>query len=213
MKNVPLLVGTILGTVALVFGVAFFFSSSSTTPKSAADSAVVEGSKRLKKGAESSTVTVVEFSDLQCPACRAVQPLVTELMKTYGDKVTFVYRHYPLVNIHQHAQFAAQASEAAADQGKFWEYHDLLFSRQDEWSDLSSEQVKEKFIGYTQELQIDKEKFLSTMESEDVKNRIARDVSDGTRLNIQGTPTFYVNGVETPAQQLSTAVESALSGK
>ncbi|MEK7125324.1 MAG: DsbA family protein, partial [Patescibacteria group bacterium] len=84
-------------------------------------------SPRPIKGDPKSSIVLEEFSDFQCPACGAAQPTVSQILKTYGDKIAFSYRHFPLLSIHANAFSAALASECANDQGKFWEYHDLLF--------------------------------------------------------------------------------------
>lgn len=213
MKNLPLLIGTILGTIILVFGVVFMFSKNTQNEFVPADPAIVEGAKRNSTGSAESTVKIVEFSDFQCPACRATEPLVELIREDYSDKVEFVYRHFPLVSLHPNAQMAAQAAEVAADYNLFWEYHQLLFSRQADWEALSSQDAIDAFGIYAQELEIDKEEFLSKIQSDDVKNRVARDVSDATQLKVNSTPTFYVNGVKTSAPQLIEAVEAALSEK
>ena len=153
---------------------------------------------------------MVEFSDLQCPACKAAQPLVTQLKNQYGDSVKFIYRHFPLDSIHPNARLAAQASEVAADEGKFWEYHDLLFAQQEEWSGIADKNdLLEKFSEYASQLQIDKESFLEKIESQDIAERVASDANLGASLQVSATPTFFVNGQQTAAPQLITAVESA----
>src|SRR5258708_2856238 len=150
MKNIPLLVGTLVGTLLLVVGLAFFFSGSST-PK-VVDSKILVGNTKNVKGPDNAKVTVVEFSDLQCPACKATEPWVQQLFSTDGDKVRFVYRHFPLSEIHKNALLAAWAAEAAAASGKFWQFHDMMFSTQEEWAELPADQAKQKFIEYATKL-------------------------------------------------------------
>lgn len=211
MRNIPLLVVTLFATVAMIVGVAVLFSRSAT-PEIITDQAKLLGDTKNVKGPDAPVVTVVEFSDLQCPACRATQPLVTELRTKYADKVKVVFRHFPLTQIHPYATVAGLATEAAAEQGKFWEMHDLLFERQDEWAELESEaKVREQLIKYAQEIQIDKDRFVATIDSDVAKKRVAQDLADGTALNIQATPTFFVNGQKTAPQQLLTTVESMLN--
>ena len=89
------------------------------------------------KGRSEAPITLVEFSDFQCPFCGQAVPTVTQILSEYGDKILFAYKHFPLVQIHPHAQAAAEASECAKDQGKFWEFHDKLFASQQEWSSLN----------------------------------------------------------------------------
>lgn len=88
------------------------------------------------KGKGGSPVTIVEFSDFQCPFCERVTPAVQQVLKEYGNKVLFAYKHFPLISIHPHAQKTAEAAECAADQGKFWEFHDALFASQSDWASL-----------------------------------------------------------------------------
>ena len=211
MKNIPLLIVTLVGTLALIVGIAVMFSQDSQPQ--VVDEAVLVRNARLVMGAtESAQVTIVEFSDLQCPACKAVEPLVKQVQDKYPDKVRVVYRHYPLTNIHQYAQLAAQASEVAAEQNKFWQMHDRLFATQETWAVMKSEsEVKEEFAKYAVELGIDKSVFLERIESDEIKQRVASDVADGTTIKINATPTFFVNGRKlTAPQQLPSAVESLL---
>jgi protein-disulfide isomerase len=177
-----------------------------------ADQAVLVGTNRPTKGPAEAVVTVVEFSDLQCPACRSVEPLVSSLSQQYPDKVRVIYRHFPLVNIHKYALLASHASMAAASEGKFWEFHDKLFDTQTDWSALSSEdEVKNKFVEYAQELGIDKAVFLEKIDSDAIKQVVAEDLAVATQLKVDSTPTFYVNGRKlTAPQQLMPAVESLL---
>jgi len=119
-------------------------------------------------------VIVYEYSDFECPACRAL-----------------VYRHFPLIEIHPKAVYASQAAEAAGKQGKFWEMHDILFSRQDEWK--NSQNPKELFIKYAQELNLDLEKFEEDYESQEIKNKILEERKEALSLGLTGTPSFFVN--------------------
>ncbi len=88
------------------------------------------------RGKTGASVTVIEFSDFQCPFCSRVNPTVKKVLSDYGDKITFVYKHFPLVSIHPRAQISAEAAECAKDQGKFWEFHDQLFDHQTDWASL-----------------------------------------------------------------------------
>lgn len=209
MKNLPLLVGTLLGTLILVVGLAFVFSQPEKPVT--VDMALAVGQNRPAKGPENAKVTIVEFSDFQCPACYSAQPLVKQIVEKYPNDVRFIYRHYPLVTIHKNAQLAAQAAEATRDENKFWEMHDLLFAEQPNWAELSEADFRKKLDEYAEKLTIDKTKFQTKMESKEVKDVVAADVSDGNRTGVDGTPTFYVNGQLTPAPQLLSTVESALS--
>jgi protein-disulfide isomerase len=208
MKNVPLLIGTILGTLLLVVGVSFLFSQSSQ-PK-VIDSAMLVSNARHIKGPENAKVTLVEFSDFQCPACLATEPLVQQITSAFPNDVRLVYRQFPLVNVHKNAQISAQAAEAAATFGKFWEFHDLLFTNQKEWEELDKQAAVDKFAEYAAKLEIDKTEFLKRIESQEVKDKVTLDVSDGGKIGVDGTPTFYVNGQKTLAPQLFSTVESLI---
>jgi len=144
------------------------------------------------RGNELAQKTLVEYSDFQCPACGAYYPVVKEIEKEFGSTVRIVYRHFPLTQLHKNALTAAYAAEAAGKQGKFWEMHDLLFERQATWSENAN--VVDTFSGYAKELGIDTEKFKTDIASQEVKDRVDRDVKSGAAAQIQGTPTFFLNG-------------------
>ncbi len=219
MKNLPLLIATVIGSIALIFGIAAVFSNSAGTGQQPAqqlsNEQVVGANPHTIRAADdasgSASVTIVEFSDFQCPACRSAEPLVKSILEQNPDDVELVYRHFPLSNIHPYAQLAGQASEVAAEEEVFWEYHDLLFENQTEWSDAGSRgTAMELFIGYFEQLEVDTAEIESRIESQEVKERVLDDLSAGNQLGVQGTPTFYVNGTQTTAQQLQSAVQSAL---
>ncbi len=147
-------------------------------------------------GNEDAKVTLVEYSDFQCPACRAYEPIIEELLDSYSDEeLRFVYRHFPLSSIHPNAVAAAQAAEAAGEEGKFWEMKEILFANQAEWSDL--EDPKPVFSGsYAKSLDLDLGEFDEDMlEDDDSRARVEQDYQSGLALGIQGTPTFILNGV------------------
>lgn len=148
------------------------------------------------RGPATATATLVEYSDFQCPACGTYYPIVKSALEQVGDQARFVYRHFPLNTIHPHAQMAAQASEAADLQGKFWEMNELLFERQATWSKSTDD--KALFAQYAQELGLDVEKFKTDMASSAARERVQRDMTTGNQLRISGTPTFYLNGVLLP---------------
>lgn len=211
MKNVPLLLGTILGTGAFIIVVAALFSKGSE-PK-VVDQIVLMNNAHLSKGVDAAKVTVVEFADLQCPACGSVHPLVSEIVNAHPKDVRFIFRHYPLVGVHQNAQYAAQAVEAAAsiDIASFWKLHDYLYENQTDWSETKPEEFKKKIEEYATKLEIDKTELLKRIDSQVVKDKILTDVGDGNKLGVSGTPTFYVNGQETSAPQLKSTVEAFLA--
>jgi protein-disulfide isomerase len=139
------------------------------------------------KGPQSAPVTVIEFSDYQCPFCARNEPLIAEFLKEYPDKVRFVFKHFPLVSIHQNAMPAAKAAAAAQKQGKFWEMHEKLFANQ---RALGNEQIKQ----YAQEIGLDLAKFETDMNSPEVQKQIQDDMALATKVGVRGTPTVFVNG-------------------
>lgn len=215
MKNIPLLVGTILGTLILIVGVAFFFSSSQKSPQAetqVVDQALLGQDARHIYGPENAPVTIVEFSDFQCPSCRAAAPLIKQVADTYPEDVRVIYRHFPLGSF-PYSQLAAQASEVAAESDLFWEYTNLLYQNQSEWSALRSEEaVLEALEGYAQELGIDTAQFQEKIQSNEYQDVVLADRALGNSLNITGTPTLFVNGQRLSApNQLPQLVEALVS--
>jgi len=139
-------------------------------------------------GPPGAPVIIVEFSDLQCPFCAHVAPVIQDLRRLYPDQVRVVFKNFPL-SFHSDAQLAHQAVLAAGLQGKFWEMHDSVFAKQ-------SSIKKPDLLAHARELQLDLDKFASDMESEQVKQWIAADEKEGRQLEVNGTPTFFVNGTE-----------------
>ncbi len=138
------------------------------------------------KGPESAQVTLVEFSDFQCPFCSRVTPTLNQIREEYGDKVRVVFKHLPL-DFHTKAPAAHAASEAAHKQGKFWEMHDKIFGNQ-------RELTNEKYEEYAAELGLDVAQFKKDIASASVKQRIDADKAEATKLGVSGTPGFFVNG-------------------
>lgn len=231
MKNLTLLLATVGGTLALVIGVAFLFSNKTAAPTGPADQTRVVGQRNLEKLASVSgtldatssadasvsaqpkeKIVLSVFSDFQCPACANLErSFLISARTTYADQIEFVYRHFPLDSIHPYARMVAWASEAAREDGLFWEYHDLVFAEQSVWSGMTSKDaVKEKLIEYASQLNIDKEKFIARMESDEIKKRIETDVADGYALNVDSTPTVYLNNNKTAPQDLANQVRALL---
>lgn len=142
---------------------------------------------------------LIEYSDFQCPACKGAHD-VLKIIEASGSadfaitkKVTFVYRHYPLYQIHNKANVAAYASEAAGKQDKFWEMADLLFDNQQTWEKSNNPQ-QEYFLSYAKELKLDADRFKKDSDSAETKNRVAADLKDAQQMGIDSTPTFFLNG-------------------
>jgi protein-disulfide isomerase len=138
------------------------------------------------RGGATAAVTIVEFTDFECPACGKTQPLLEEVVAEYGDKVKFVLRDFPLTQ-HTHAMKAAEAAEAAREQGKFWEYATLLFKNQ--------EQLEvENLIQYAGQLGLDTKRFQDALVSGKFADKVQRDLQDGYKLGVNSTPTVFING-------------------
>lgn len=190
-----LLIWTVVAVVALI---AMFIGidsaskqKSPNTPQKGSIDAVTE-IDHVKGGNFSSPVTLVEYSDFQCPACGAFYPITKKLLETNGTKMRFVYRYFPLEGLHPNALGAAKAAEAAGKQNKFWEMHDLLFERQKEWSNENN--IRDVFVRYANELGLNTGQFTIDLESTDTKTRIKHDIESGERAGVEGTPTFFING-------------------
>src|SRR5262245_167694 len=138
------------------------------------------------KGNAQAKLAIVEFSDFQCPFCRRVNPTLAQIEKEYGDKVRVVFKHLPL-EMHAKAPAAHAAAEAAHQQGKFWEMHDLIFGNQEAMS-------PEKYVEYAKQLNLDVARFERDVASAQVKARIDADSAEAERLGVTGTPAFFVNG-------------------
>jgi len=141
------------------------------------------------KGNPDAQIVVEEFSDFQCPSCASSQPTVGKLFADYGARIKLVFRHFPLTQIHSRALEAAEAAECALDQGKFWEYHDILFANQPNFS-------KSELKKYAADLGLDEASFEACLDSGAKEEIIQQDFEEGLKRNLKGTPTFFINGEE-----------------
>jgi protein-disulfide isomerase len=196
-SETKLFIGIILGTVAIIAGGILLLSRSAVPVK--VDSSLLIRADSNKIASGSGTVTLVEFSDFQCPACGAYYAPVKQLVNEFKDSMTFVYRNFPLTTLHKNAQLAAAAAEAAGLQGSYWGMHDKLFETQTDWS--NSDTAKDIFITYAEGLKLDKNQFIKDLESDAVRAKIQKDVDDGNALAINSTPTFFLNSekIDNPA--------------
>ncbi len=178
----------------LVFGgfALWKYVSAPEVPVEKADLLMVTD-KDWVKGDAAAPVTIVEYTDFQCPACGAYYPLIKQLTDELGNKVRLVIRHYPLMQIHKNALAGARASEAAGRQGKFWEMYDQLFTNQNEWSS-AEDPMKSMFPAYAGRIGLDVEKFRQDMADPSIDDKINQDRQSGNDLDITGTPTFFLNG-------------------
>lgn len=184
---------SVIGMIA-IFGIGAWIASSPQDQGGELGPAVdvnVTPSDRIL-GNEEAPVTLIEYGDFQCPACRSYYFLLEEVKKEFPDELRIVYRHFPLTRIHPNAMRAAVAAEAAGEQGKFSQMHDLLFERQPDWSGSSN--PSEIFLSYAQELELDTEKFKSDMEERSLREKVEGDMRSGRSLQVNSTPTFFLQG-------------------
>jgi protein-disulfide isomerase len=139
------------------------------------------------RGPEDARVTLVEYGDFECPYCGRAEPVIRELLSSFGDDVRYVWRHLPLNDVHADAQLAAEASEAASAQGRFWEFYDELLAHQDALSPAALEHCAER-------LDLDVERFWHEVRRHEHEPRVAEDVASADASGVSGTPSFFVNG-------------------
>jgi protein-disulfide isomerase len=138
------------------------------------------------KGSSSAPIEMIEFSDFQCPFCLRADPTVRQVLSTYGDRIRFVYRHYPLPN-HPNARPAAEAAACAGEQSKFWPYHDKLFANPTKLSDADLKQA-------AAELGLNTAQFNACVDTHKLKAQVDADIKAGEEAGVNGTPAFFVNG-------------------
>ncbi|HEY0084230.1 MAG TPA: thioredoxin domain-containing protein [Pyrinomonadaceae bacterium] len=173
--------------------------ATTTVPRPAAPAANLQNVHL--RGRADAPVLIEEYGDFQCPPCGFLHPILMRLEGEFEKEVRVAFRHYPLRNMHKHADEAARAAEAAALQGKFWQMHDLLFEKQNEWKDAPA--ARPMFMNYARTLGLDLGKFTQDIDSMPVRNRVMSDEAHGTARGVGGTPTVFVNGREIPFQVIT----------
>lgn len=176
------------------------------------DQAAIVKDPAASKGPEDAAVTIVEFSEYQCPFCKKyIDESYVKIMEEYGDEVRYIFRDYPL-GFHQHAQKTAEAARCAGDQGKYWEYHDKLFEEQEIWTAESDS--TETLVGYAGSLGLDSGEFSECLASGKFGEAVKSDFELGQRVGVSGTPSFFVNGKmlvgAQPYEVFKEAIESEL---
>ncbi|WP_346927952.1 thioredoxin domain-containing protein [uncultured Arthrobacter sp.] len=195
-KKARLVIWILLGVIVAA-GVIWYAVFTTTkpapapAPPAAAAELVREDSHRVTSPA-TEKAQLVEFLDFECEACRAAQPLVEELKKEYGDRITFVNRYFPLPG-HRNSGTAALAVEAAAQQGQYEQMYARMFETQPQWGEKQDSQAP-LFRTFAQELGLDLTKYDAAVADEKTIERIRKDVADGRALGVTGTPTFFLNG-------------------
>jgi protein-disulfide isomerase len=155
-------------------------------------------------GSANAPAVLVEYGDYECPYCAAAYPGVEAIRAEMGDRLAFVYRHFPLLNVHPHAEPAAEAAEAAGEQGQFWAMHDELFTHQRAGLDA------EHLLRYAAEIGADTDRFVTELLGHVYAPRVAEHLRSGVESHVGGTPTFFVNGVQFSAGYDPVALLAAL---
>lgn len=185
--------GIVAVIVIIAVGGAVLFSRSddSSDKNKITDVAAVTETDHTK-GNSDATVTLIEYGDYQCPYCGILHPTVEEILDEYEEDILFVFRHFPLTNIHQNALTAHRAAEAAGKQDKFFEMHDLLYERQTAWSE--SDEPITVFTDYAEELGLNIDQFEKDLQASDVAERVRSDKKGGEDAGVESTPTLFLNG-------------------
>lgn len=214
--EVWLIVGFVIVVVLIVVIAAFVSSKGSSTVGGfqATQTSAITSSDHAQ-GDPSAKVSVIEYGDFECPACGEYEPMVEQLEQQYDARVLFVFRNFPLYQIHPFAMIGAQAAEAAALQGKYWQMHDLLYKMQNEWTADTSlapaDVVTKYFNGYAQSLGLDVTKFDADINSDAVKAKVQADLASGNAAQIDHTPTFFINLVQIPNPQSLAEFQSDIN--
>ena len=184
-----------LNVILIIITIKFVFATAGNTTPVASTSPAVKGTATFQitdkdhvRGNKDAKVTLVEFSDFECPYCFKFEDTVSQILKNYPDKVRLVYKYFPLTSIHKNSQKAAEAAECANDQNKFWEYHDALFAKQAQ--NLSVDLFK----SMAGELGLNQDQFNSCLDSDKYLSRVQDNVKEGQADGVTGTPATFVNG-------------------
>lgn len=227
------LVKSILTWVIVIacLGAGFWFliASSGTSPSSNSNSSAISLVKAkdlspisqndFTKGNKNAKVTLIEYADFQCPGCGIEYPILKQLESTYANKMLFVYRFFPLKEIHKNAILSAQAAYAASLQNKFWEMHDLLFDNQNEWSE--SNNALDIFVKYAKTLNLDISKFTQDIKLDSTNKVIDDNYNSGVQAGVESTPSLFLNGNKIVTSdktiptfdQLKKLIDQKLKGK
>jgi protein-disulfide isomerase len=158
------------------------------------------------KGSPHAPVILVEFSDFQCPFCRGVQGTLKNLLAKYEGRVSLAYRDFPLRELHAQSQLAAESSRCAGEQGRFWEYHDLLFANAGKLNNSSA-------IDFAESLGLNTAQFASCLSTARYKKQIEQDIQDGIRAGVEGTPGIFINGILVSGAQPEGVFEKVIEAE
>lgn len=193
-----------IGVVVAIFAGVIFFNKNNTSNNFKGDPAKIINDGPIADyvfGSRDQKVTLIEYGDYECPGCGSIYGPLKSLTEKYKDKVTFIFREFPLTSIHPNALAAATAAEAAGLQGKYYEMHDKLYENQDAWGQAQVSQREAIFTGYASDIGLNVDKFKSDLTSTNISDKISRDRSTGlNNYKINGTPTFILNGTTISGQ-------------
>jgi protein-disulfide isomerase len=164
------------------------------------------GPRDQLRGRADAPIVLLEYGDFQCPHCGAAHPEVERVRRRMGARLAFVYRHFPLTNVHPRAQPAAEAAEAAGAQGHFWQMHDILFERQDALED-------DDLLSYAEELGLNLQRFAADLVNGTHTAKVREDFMSGVRSGVNGTPTFFINGSRYAGPYDATALLAAIESR
>lgn len=180
-------------------------------PLSEEQIARIEQGEAGVKGEEGAPITIVEFSEYQCPFCgKYVEETYFQIWEEYGDQIRYIFRDYPL-SFHQHAQTLAEVARCAGDQDQYWEMHDLIFENQEEWS--SKQNIDADISGFVTQLGLDGDEFDSCLSSGKYTQAVKDNLQIGIEVGVQGTPTFFINGQQLVGAQPFSAFQSIIDAE
>ena len=217
MKRIGMWVVAAAVIVLSLWGLIALVSAPTPTNQELALTAPKITNTDLSFGPENAKVTIIEYADFQCPSCKNQQPNVDQLKSDYAGKIRYVYRFFPIQQIHPNANLSAAAGYAAYKQGKFGEMADLLFTNQEKWALLPADQAQQMYMDMAKSLSLDTDKFKQDMESQTTKDFIQKEMDEGTAAGVNATPTFFINGkqfqIPTGYAEYKQLVDTALSAK
>ncbi|MEN9338560.1 MAG: hypothetical protein RI945_285 [Candidatus Parcubacteria bacterium] len=197
---------SLIAIVAILFGLNSYLSNKNKKDTSLISKVVDAG---YTFGGQDAKFKLVEYADFQCPACAVFSPILHEVVNNINSKygsstLSLTFKYFPLVSIHSNALLSTYSVESAKNQGKFWEMHDILFARQDDWGEALD--AKSKIDGYAKEIGLDMNKFLLDRDSQEVKDVATNALREATKLGLNHTPTIFLNGEE--LENISLSVEA-----
>lgn len=216
-SGAPLMIIGVVLVIVVLIGI-YFYSASGPSTNTAGNRAATPAAGQKSQipanapvgaqppnllGSPTAPVTIEEFADFQCPMCGTMHPIMKNIQAQYGSRIKFIYRHFPLTQIHKNSYDAAVAAEAAGlqDRNKFWEMQNLIFTNQAAWS--NSNDAKGMFKEYAAKIGLDVAKWENDMLGMPAKSRVDADIARGKGVNLTSTPTIYINGVPLTQSQFS----------